>query len=171
MANKRKTSPKFHFLKSRRKALLPAKLEEFRPDTEAAPPEDAASGHEEEAEPKERCESQKSAEAEGPVDFTIKNEQFCSSPELPDKEVPDMGDMAAFLASAQQAVRNAGHFQVRYFFGCVYFTADCRLVACYFLLSFIIFTDEPGTHGNVSVVLLCQPSLFQLHCHYTAENI
>ena len=129
MANKRKSSPKFHFLKSRRKALLPAKLEEFRPDTEAAPPEDT----EEEAEPKERCESQKSAEAEaeGPVDFTIKNEQFCSSPELPDKEVPDMGDMAAFLASAQQAVRNAGHFQVRYCFGCVYFTADLWLVIFY----------------------------------------
>ena len=32
--------------------------------------------------------------------------------EIPEKELPDVGDMAAFLASASAAVRSVGHFQV-----------------------------------------------------------
>ena len=45
------------------------------------------------------------AESEEPVDFTIKNEQGSPNPEAPE---PDMTDMAAFIASATAAVRNAG---------------------------------------------------------------
>ena len=112
-SSKRKTSPKFHFLKNRRKCLLPSKFEEQKPDDSVQ--DDVQSINDDETDVKERCSSQRSAEAEteGPVDFTIKNDTFCSSPEIQDKDVPDMGDMAAFLASASAAVRNVGHFQVR----------------------------------------------------------
>ena len=69
---------------------------------------------------KERCSSPRprstELEADGPVDFTIKNEQFCSSPENQEKEAPDMADMAAFLATASAAVRNVGTFQVCNFY-------------------------------------------------------
>ena len=113
---KRKTSPKFHFLKNRRKCLLPSKFEEHKQD-ETVQDDDAKSIHDDETEAaRERRVSARSneGELEGPVDFTIKNEQLCSSPELGhDKEVPDIpADMAAFLANASAAVRNVGHFQV-----------------------------------------------------------
>ena len=103
-SSKRKTSPKFHFLKNRRKCLLPSKFEEHKDETV----------QDDEVKSINDDETEVTGEAEGPVDFTIKNEQLCSSPELgQDKEIPDIsGDMVAFLASASAAVRNAGHFQV-----------------------------------------------------------
>ena len=110
-SSKRKTSPKFHFLKNRRKCLLPSKFEEHKQGTdETVQDDEVKSINDDEAEVTRSVEG----EAEGPVDFTIKNEQLCSSPELgQDKEVPDISnDMVAFLASASAAVRNAGHFQV-----------------------------------------------------------
>ena len=44
-------------------------------------------------------------ESEEPVDFTIKNEHGSPNPEAQEH---DMTDMAAFIASATAAVRNAG---------------------------------------------------------------
>ena len=104
-SSKRKTSPKFHFLKNRRKNLMPSKLEEVKT-------EDAVQDDEEEME-KVRCGANSPVEqdGDGPVDFTIKADQVCSSPEtVQDKDLPDM---AAFFASASAAVRNVSHFQVR----------------------------------------------------------
>ena len=116
-SSKRKTTPKFHFLKNRRKCLFPAKFEEQKnDDNHEAVQDDVQSVHDDETDVKERCSSRMDQDAEGPVDFTIKNEQMCSSPDLPerehDKDMPDMGEMAAFLASASAAVRSVGHFQV-----------------------------------------------------------
>ena len=60
-------------------------------------------------------ESPEQTMTEGPVDFTVK----CEEEEQPKEEMdngvqPDMSDMAAFIASATAAVRNAGgnSFQV-----------------------------------------------------------
>ena len=97
---------------------MPSKLQGEEKQDESVQ-DDVQSIHDEEAEVKERFRAQSprprstEPESEGPVDFTIKNEQFCSSPEQQDKEGPDMTDMAAFLASASAAVRNVGSFQVR----------------------------------------------------------
>ena len=112
-SSKRKTSPKFHFLKNRRKCLLPSKFEEQKQQEETVQDDEVKSINDDETEVMRSVEG----EPEGPVDFTIKNEALCSSPELAgDKEVPDIsGDMVAFLASASAAVRNAGHFQVKEF--------------------------------------------------------
>lgn len=109
-SSKRKTSPKFHFLKNRRKNLLPSKLEEIK--IEETVQDDTHSVQDEEVTERgvavwERGVSPPvvDAESEEPVDFTIKNEQ--GSP-APDAQEQDMTDMAAFIASATAAVRNAG---------------------------------------------------------------
>lgn len=89
---------------------MPSKLEEVKP--EDAVQDESQSINEEELE-KARCSapSPGEQEGEGPVDFTLKADQTCSSPETAqDKELPDM---AAFLASATAAVRNVTHFQVK----------------------------------------------------------
>ena len=89
---------------------MPSKLEEVK--TEEAVQDECQSINEEELE-KGRCSASspaEQAETDGPVDFTIKTDPNCSSPEVAqDKELPDM---AAFLASASAAVRNVTHFQV-----------------------------------------------------------
>ena len=89
---------------------MPSKLEEVK--TEEAVQDECQSINEEELE-KGRCFASSPAEhpeTDGPVDFTIKADPTCSSPEAAqDKELPDM---AAFLASASAAVRNVTHFQV-----------------------------------------------------------
>ena len=95
---------------------MPSKLEEVK--TEEAVQDECQSGqsgqslNEEELE-KGRCSASspvEQPETDGPVDFTIKADPTCSSPEVAqDKELPDM---AAFLASASAAVRNVTHFQV-----------------------------------------------------------
>ena len=118
-SSKRKTSPKFHFLKNRRKCLLPSKLEDSKSGETETVPDDVQSINDDEPETvRERGSSPRprstEPESDGPVDFTIKNEQFCSSPENQEKEAPDMADMAAFLATASAAVRNVGTFQVTF---------------------------------------------------------
>jgi len=101
-SSKRKNSPKFHFLKSRRKNLVPAKRE--REDLkEEAGPEDGDDGVLQEEDGQEEVESPEQTMTEGPVDFTVKCEE-----EEAAKEEPDMSDMAAFIASATAAVRSAG---------------------------------------------------------------
>ena len=61
-------------------------------------------------------ESPEQTMTEGPVDFTVKCEEDEHAKEEMDNGVgqPDMSDMAAFIASATAAVRNAGgnSFQV-----------------------------------------------------------
>ena len=60
-------------------------------------------------------ESPEQTMTEGPVDFTVKCEEEEQAKEEMDNGVqPDMSDMAAFIASATAAVRNAGgnSFQV-----------------------------------------------------------
>lgn len=105
-SSKRKTSPKFHFLKNRRKNLLPSKLEEIK--IEETVQDDTHSIQDEEVADKwERGVSPPAVdvESEEPVDFTIKNEHGSPNPEVQEH---DMTDMAAFIASATAAVRNAG---------------------------------------------------------------
>jgi len=105
-SSKRKTSPKFHFLKNRRKNLLPSKLEEIK--VEETVQDDTHSIQDEEPNDKwDRGVSPPAgdAETEEPVDFTIKNEHGSPTPEAQEQ---DMTDMAAFIASATAAVRNAG---------------------------------------------------------------
>ena len=63
----------------------------------------------------EDLESPEQTMTEGPVDFTVKCEEEEQAKEEMDNGVqPDMSDMAAFIASATAAVRNAGgnSFQV-----------------------------------------------------------
>ena len=89
---------------------MPSKLEEVK--TEEAVQDECQSINDDELE-KGRCSASspvEQPETEGPVDFTIKADPTCSSPETAqDKDLPDM---AAFLASASAAVRNVTHFQV-----------------------------------------------------------
>ena len=89
---------------------MPSKLEEVK--TEDAVQDECQSINDDELE-KGRCSASipvEQAETDGPVDFTIKADPTCSSPETTQqKELPDM---AAFLASASAAVRNVTHFQV-----------------------------------------------------------
>jgi len=119
-AGKRKSSPKFHFLKNnRRKPSFPSR----RADSPAALQEPATGGgggaavgrplgtpdgsvadesqftQEQEEEKWERESA--GVETDGPVDFTIKSEHSTPPP------APDLGDMAAFLATAAAAVRTA----------------------------------------------------------------
>ena len=89
---------------------MPSKLEEVK--TEDAVQDECQSINDEDLE-KGRCSASspvETPETDGPVDFTIKADPSCSSPETAqDKDLPDM---AAFLASASAAVRNVTHFQV-----------------------------------------------------------
>lgn len=128
-SSKRKTSPKFHFLKNRRKNLLPSKLEEVRAEdasneeikmTEDLKCEDPDTvqddNHSVQEDDGDRwgmmgCHSpslqddpidQAEAESEGPVDFTIKGENS-----IADQTSQMHVDMAAFLAAA----RNHSNFQ------------------------------------------------------------
>ena len=59
-------------------------------------------------------ESPEQTMTEGPVDFTVKCEEEEQAKEEMEGVQPDMSDMAAFIASATAAVRNAGgnSFQV-----------------------------------------------------------
>ena len=107
-SSKRKNSPKFHFLKNRRKNLAPSRLRGEDVKTEDPCQEDAASIQDE-----DEVESPEQTMTEGPVDFTVKCEQV-ESPNP--REEQDMSDMAAFIASATAAVRSAGagSFQARH---------------------------------------------------------
>ena len=83
---------------------MPSKLEEVK--TEDAVQDECQSINDEELE----SSPVDQPDTDGPVDFTIKADPTCSSPETTqEKELPDM---AAFLASASAAVRNVTHFQV-----------------------------------------------------------
>ena len=89
---------------------MPSKLEEVK--TEDAVQDECQSINDDELEkgPCSVSSPVEHPETDGPVDFTIKADPTCSSPETAqDKELPDM---AAFLASASAAVRNVTHFQV-----------------------------------------------------------
>ena len=119
-SSKRKTSPKFHFLKSRRKNLLPSKLEEIKVEEKETVQDDVAGGEEESGERWERSASPGAAvlQEEEPVDFTLKSEQCGGVGGSPAGETgephhqTDLPDMAAFIASATAAVRSVGSFQV-----------------------------------------------------------
>jgi len=100
-SSKRKNSPKFHFLKNRRKNLVPAKREREEKEDDNASLNEEENGQED-------MESPEQTMTEGPVDFTVKCEEEEQAKEEMEGVQPDMSDMAAFIASATAAVRNAG---------------------------------------------------------------
>jgi len=127
-SSKRKSSPKFHFLKNRRKNLLPSKVEEIRADGrdeeikigEEIKSEDHDTVHDDNQSVQEDegdrwgmmgCSSPNlpedpvdhgDVESEGPVDFTIRSDNHSN-----DQTSQIHADMAAFLVAA----RNHSNFQ------------------------------------------------------------
>lgn len=135
-AGKRKSSPRYHFLKNRRRAGQPVLTEETTPDGSVQDDQQSLNGQgqdaepepdqvekweqastteqeeEEEEEPCEGGEGEGQEEGESPVDFTIKAEEQQQQHQqlavVGPSPAEEANEMAAFLASA---VRSAAQFQ------------------------------------------------------------